>query len=114
MATFDRFDICFAHQALENDWNKDGWLQERPSNQRRREATSVQLMRMGFSSPYQGGSFSALLADHDGMENAREIYVNALVSFGLAKHVAEHDDLGEFIRDYYVKEFVAQHFPQLL
>lgn len=46
--TFDRFDICEAYAVLEWDYNLGGWLQERPSNQRRREATSIQLERMKF------------------------------------------------------------------
>lgn len=48
-ATFDRFDIAEAHYALEVDYNKDGWLHERPTNRRRRQATSIQLQRMGFT-----------------------------------------------------------------
>lgn len=45
---WDRFDICEAHQVLEWDYHKGGWLHERPQNQKRREATSVQLNRMAF------------------------------------------------------------------
>ena len=45
---WDRFDICEAHYLIEVLWNSGGWLQERDSNQRRREATHVQLDRMGF------------------------------------------------------------------
>ena len=48
MPTFDRFDICAAHYVLEVDYNLGGWLHERASNRRRREATHVQLQRMGF------------------------------------------------------------------
>lgn len=44
----DRFDICEAHAVLEWDYNVGGWLQERPSNQRRFAATSVQLSRLHF------------------------------------------------------------------
>lgn len=113
MATFNRFDICYAHQALENDWNRGGWLSERPSNRRRRESTGCQLARVGFSSPYQGGSFSSLLEFREEFENAIEIYIERLVDFGLAKRVDPHDDLGEFIVDYYVEDYVAKHFPQL-
>lgn len=113
MARFDRFDICFAHQALENDWNKDGWLHERPSNQRRREATSIQLSRIGFSSPYQGGNFAALSQD-DELENAAQIYVEKLVDFGLAKWVDPNDELGRYIRAEYTPEYLRAHFPQLI
>lgn len=48
MPYFDRFDICEAYAVLEWDWHIGGWLRERPSNQRRQEATSVQLARMRF------------------------------------------------------------------
>lgn len=48
MAHFDRFDIAEAYAVLEWDWNLGGWLRERPSNARRREATSVQLARLHF------------------------------------------------------------------
>lgn len=43
-----RFDICEAYAVLEWDYNVGGWLRDRPSNQRRKEATAVQLARMGF------------------------------------------------------------------
>jgi hypothetical protein len=45
MTHFDRFDICEAYAVLEWDWNMGGWLQERPTNRRRMEATSIQLAR---------------------------------------------------------------------
>lgn len=48
MPHFDRFDIAEAYAVLEWDYNVGGWLRERPSNARRREATSVQLRRMHF------------------------------------------------------------------
>ena len=45
MPYFDRFDICEAYAVLEWDWNMGGWLQERPTNRRRMEATSIQPAR---------------------------------------------------------------------
>lgn len=48
MPYFDRFDICEAHAVLEWHYNVGGWVWERPSNARRREATAVQLDRMRF------------------------------------------------------------------
>lgn len=78
-ATYDRFDICGAHLALENDWNAGGWLHERPSNARRRESSGVQLNRMGFSAPRdQCCAFKYLQND-----NQRAIYVNAARAYGL-------------------------------
>ena len=107
MAAWDRFDICFAHQALENDWNVGGMLHERPSNRRRRESTGVQLHRMRFHAGIAGGCFGAL------EENHREIYVNALIKFGLAREVRPDDEILDWVREYFVPEFVAEHFPQL-
>lgn len=78
-ASFDRFDICGAHFALENDYNNGGWLRERPSNARRREATTLQLLRIGCRFPRDACcSFEALQND-----NQRAIYVNALRAYGL-------------------------------
>jgi hypothetical protein len=45
---FNRFDIAEAYYCVEVDYNVSGWLQERPSNQRRKEATHIQLWRMRF------------------------------------------------------------------
>ena len=67
MPDFDRFDICEAHYLLECDYNMNGWLRERPSNLRRREATHVQLHRLGFKP-------SPLLSHDTLTENGREIY----------------------------------------
>jgi len=67
LAYFDRFDICEAYCVLEWDWNKDGWLHERPSNRRRMEATSIQLARIQFR-PGMGLSYDSLT------ENGKEIY----------------------------------------
>jgi hypothetical protein len=76
MAEFDRFDICEAYAVLEWDWSKGGWLRERPSNQRRREACSVQLHRMRFR-PRFDLSYETLT------ENGREIYDEAVRRLGL-------------------------------
>lgn len=62
MAEWNRFDIAFAHQALENDFNKGGWLRELPGDLRRRESTGIQLHRIQFHAGPSGGSFGALLA----------------------------------------------------
>lgn len=47
-AYFERFDICQAYAVLEPAYSKGGWLQDRPSNRRRREACSIQLARLNF------------------------------------------------------------------
>ena len=78
MATFDRFDICEAYACLEWDYNVGGWLRERPSNQRRREACAVQLYRMRFCARHD-------LSRDTLTENGREIYDAAVERLGLPK-----------------------------
>jgi hypothetical protein len=76
---FDRFDICGAYLALENDWNVGGWLRERPSNQRRRESIGVQLHRMQFR-PARDACCAFEYLQND---NQRAIYVAAARRLGL-------------------------------
>ena len=78
MPYFDRFDICEAHAILEWDYNLGGWLRERPSNQRRREATAIQLIRMQFK-PRPDLSYETLT------ENGKEIYDDLVGRFKLPK-----------------------------
>lgn len=77
MPYFDRFDICEAHLVIEMHWHHDGWLSDRPSNRRRKEATDVQLTRIGFKpSP---------LLDFDHLsENGKDIYVDLCERYGFA------------------------------
>lgn len=92
MADFDRYDICAAHAALEADWHNGGWLRERPSNARRREATAVQLHRMGYRpAPSSRGGFADLESD-----NQREIYVNAMQAFSLRP--GQHDPITKWLK----------------
>lgn len=94
MAYFDRFDICGAYLALENDWNNGGWLQERPSNRRRRESIGVQLHRMQFK-PALDSCCSFEYLEND---NQREIYILALHRFGLklSAHDETHSEILKF------------------
>ena len=78
MAEFNRFDICDAYCVLEWDYNLGGWLRERPSNQRRSQATSVQLLRMAFK-PSMDLSYENM------SDNAKEIYRAAEARYGLRK-----------------------------
>ena len=78
MPYYDSFDICEAHCVLEGDYNRDGWLRERPSNQRRMESTSTQLHRMGFR-----GDWSLCYGTLT--ENGKAIYDALLVRYGLYK-----------------------------
>ena len=92
MADFDRFDICAAHAALESDWNHNGMLRERTSNVRRREATAVQLHRMGYRpAPSFRGGFEGLESD-----NQREIYCNAMQACGLRPD--QHDPITKWLK----------------
>ncbi len=75
MSEFDRFDICEAYAVMEWDYNDGGWLQERPSNRRRMEATSVQLHRMQFRP-------SLDLSYKNMSDNAKEIYRAAEFRYG--------------------------------
>ena len=77
MPYFDRFDICEAHLALEQDWHSGGWLHERPSNQRRMESTDVQLHRMDFRPGAAWNGYDSL------SENGREIYHELEQRYGL-------------------------------
>ncbi|MBT2325513.1 hypothetical protein J7E62_24575 [Variovorax paradoxus] len=47
------FDVCEAYQLLEAYYNVDGWVRERPSNQRRMESIGCQLARIGYSSGHR-------------------------------------------------------------
>ena len=78
MPHFDRFDICEAHAVLEWDYNLGGLLRERPSNQRRREATAIQLIRMQFK-PRPDLSYETLT------ENGKEIYDELVMKYKLPK-----------------------------
>jgi len=93
MATFDRFDICEAYAALEADYNAGGWLQERPSNQRRKEACSVQLDRIGFK-PGAGWRGYDSLSD-----NGKEIYEGAVERLGLPWHPSAGTPAQEELRE---------------
>lgn len=78
MPCFDRFDICAAHAAIEAHYHVGGWLHERPSNRRRREATAVQLHRMHYrAAPTRLDHFDALT------ENGREIYRDLQTRYAL-------------------------------
>lgn len=79
-AHWDRFDICEAYAVLEADYNVGGWLQERPSNQRRRESCAVQLHRMNFKArPSLDGRYANL------SPNGQKIYDAAVSRLKLPK-----------------------------
>lgn len=77
-ADFDRFDIAEAHAVFEWHWNIGGWLRERPGNQRRLEATHVQLHRIGFKAR-PNLEFRTL------SRNGRAIYLNLRRRYNMPK-----------------------------
>lgn len=75
---FDRFDIAEAYYLIECEYNVGGWLHERESNQRRLEATHVQLHRMQFKC-------RDLRGFEDLTENGRAIYLNLIDRYGFRR-----------------------------
>lgn len=108
----DRFAICAAFALLEQQYNVDGILQERPSNQRRRESIGCQLHRIGYSNPYGSVDITGEpeldsygYADHF-EEEVRSIYVDHALKWGLPMD----DELKATARRLFVPEYLAQ-FP---
>ena len=117
MAYFNRFDICAAWLALESDWNSGGWLQERASNRRRREACSIQVERCGIHFPLDYcDSFESLA--RRGELNQMDIYVGALIQTGLNRFIdltdETHASICRYIRTEYAEDWTHAHFPQLI
>ena len=105
----DRFSICAAFSQLEADYNKGGWLRERPSNQRRNESTSCQLARLGYSDARRWVEICAEPDDSDdaGDEDVRDIYLLNVLKWGLPIDA----EMMTCIKRRYVKDFVAK-YPQ--
>lgn len=101
-----RFSICQAHAQLESDYNIGGMLRERPSNKRRNESTSCQLVRIGYDSPYDWVDICSHDVDDDGDE-VRGVYLTNVLKWGLPIDT----EMMTFIKNYFVADFVA-HFPQ--
>jgi hypothetical protein len=75
-AQWDRFDICEAYKAVEDDYNVGGILHERPSNKRRNEATHVQLDRIQFKVGAAWRGYGSL------SENGKAIYAGLCERYG--------------------------------
>lgn len=108
----DRFAICMAFDLLEQQYNVDGVLRERPSNQRRRESIGCQLARIGYSNPYGWVDITCEperddygYADHF-EEEVRSIYVDHVLKWGLPMD----EELRATARRLFVPEYLAQ-FP---
>lgn len=102
----DRFAICQAFQQLEADYNVDGWLRERPSNQRRMESIGCQLARMGYSNPYGWVDIGDEPDEGDDPmdEEVRSIYVDHVLKWGLPMD----DGLKAVARRLFVPEYLAR------
>lgn len=98
----NRFDIVEAHAVLEWDFNVGGWLQERPSNQRRRQATSVQLSRMRFR-PRPNLAYRTL------SEEGRQCYLDNVLRWNLPRD----DELNRDIRQVYGPECLRTCYPSV-
>lgn len=102
------FAIAQAHAQLEADYNNGGWLRERPSNARRREATSCQLERLSFN---PGHSWVDICNPDESPdiddENVRDIYLMNVLQWGLPIDA----EMMAFIKARYTAKFVAK-FPQ--
>lgn len=100
------FDIAQAHCQLEADYNVGGWLRERPSNQRRMEATACQLSRMGYSDVYRWVDIYTE-RDEDGDpadEDVKDIYIINVLKWGLPMTPEER----EFVAKRFVPEFIER------
>lgn len=76
MPYFDKFDICEAYKAIEDDYNHGGILEERKSNKRRNMSTGFQLNRMQFKPGHSWNGYKSL------SENAKEIYKDLCARYG--------------------------------
>ena len=104
----NRFNICKAYAQLESDYNIGGILQERPSNQRRRESIGVQLSRIGFSNPMGWVNINAEPDENESdAEEVREIYMRAVLRLALPIDCELRATMARF----FVPEYLAQ-FPQ--
>lgn len=103
------FDICQAYAQLESDYNNNGWVVERPSNQRRNESTGCQLSRMKYLDGHRWVDICAERDDGDdpGDEDVRDIYMQNVLKWGLPIDA----ELMAAIKRNYVAEFVAE-YPQ--
>lgn len=110
---YDIFSICQAYNQLESDFNKDGWVHERPSNKRRMESIGCQLSRIGFSNPF--GWVNIVTDDADELadseeETVRFIYIMKALQWGLPLD----EDLKRLANRLISKDFLAEKYPHVL
>lgn len=106
--TLSIFDICQAHQQLEADYNVDGWLRERPSNQRRRESTSCQLARLKYNDPYRHVDIDGYVDPED--RDVQFIYLSNVLNWRLPCDQRRKD----VIRFIFAREYLEKHHPWVL
>lgn len=99
----DRFDICEAYAVLEWDYNREGWLQERPSNQRRLQSIGVQLARMQFR-PAMGLCFEVLT------EDGQEVYLTNVLRWKLPRDAEQNKRIAAF----FAEDWLREHYPDVL
>lgn len=100
------FDICQAHLQLESDYNKDGILIERPSNQRRNASTGVQLNRMKFHNGFRWVDICAE-ESNDEDEDVRMIYMENVLKWNLPMD----NDLKKAINRYFAQDYLQRVYP---
>ena len=96
----NRFDIAEGHAVLEWDYNMGGWLRERPSNQRRLEATSVQLNRLQFRAR-PDLCFDTL------EEDGKEVYLTNVLRWGLPRD----EEQNKRIKAFFAEDWLKDHYP---
>ena len=102
------FAVCQAHQQLEADYNVEGILRERPSNQRRNESTGVQLARMNYRTSFWWVDIENPQEDEGPDDEAvRDIYILNALNWNLPISF----ELGRLINERYSAEWLDEHYP---
>lgn len=101
-----RFDIIEGHAVLEWDYNLGGWLRERPSNQRRKEATSVQLHRLKFRAR-PDLCFDRL------EEDGKDVYLTNVLAWNLPRDEEQNARIKAFFAEDWLKANYPAVFQEL-
>lgn len=101
------FDVCQAYMQLESDYNVDGWLHERPSNQRRRESIGCQLARMKYRPGPRWVDIDNLDACDNDDSDVRFIYMSKVMQWGLPAD----EDLLAAIHKLFSHDWLVANFP---